>query len=402
MSARGHGLGVRAVAALAVAACAAAVLAGAGPAPGDGAPALATQTLTRLPDGRSAVFATAAPGVENRLYVASLDGSIYSIDLAAADPSPVRLMRIPPRRLLHDADEQGLLSVAFAPDFAESGRFYAYFVNRRGDIELDEYRASSPTVASPRTRREVLTIPHRRAYNHNGGTAAFGPGGHLFIGTGDGSNAGDEFENAQDRRLLLGKLLRIDPRRSGPRPYTVPRSNPFSGEIPGRREILALGLRNPFRFSFDGRVAWIGDVGQYSWEEIDRAPARGLRGANFGWDRWEGTHRYIDPGGDDSAPRPSAAGHTAPVFEYPHDNGRCSVTGGVVAPPTAPAAIAGRYLFADLCGGLVRTLGSDPNATQEPTDAALSFPTSFAVGPDGEVYATQLGGEIVRFVGAPG
>ena len=157
-------------------------------------------------------------------------------------------------------DEQGLLSIAFPPNYAKSKRFYVYYNNRNCvqaeiacNIELDEFmvRGSDPTRARPGTRRKVMEITHHEAPNHNGGTAIFGPDGKLWMGTGDGG-AGDDFlDNASRKSSLLGKLLRINPRRDGRDPYTIPKSNPFRGSVPGRGEIWSAGLRNPFRFSFD-------------------------------------------------------------------------------------------------------------------------------------------------------
>ena len=393
----------RTIAALAVVVCGVLVATPAGGVGARGVAPTGSANVATLPDGESAVYATSAPSVENLLYVVAKGGSIYSLDVGQSDPTPQPFLRLKPSTVSTDG-ERGLLSVAFAPDFETSRLLYVYFTDARGDIEIDEYRAPTDTQADRSTRRKVISIPHRRNSNHNGGTAAFGPDGLLYIGTGDGGAGGDPPENAQNKKVLLGKLLRIDPARSGRRPYTAPASNPFAGERKGRAEIFALGLRNPFRFSFDGETAWIGDVGQSAREEVDKAGPGRLRGANFGWDRWEGTLRYRDSS-DPSSPRPKAADHARPYHEYPHSDG-CSITGGVVAPAGASAGgIAGRYVYADFCAGKLFSLPTDgPNGSPADVTARdegldIDSPTSFAAGPDGEVYVTRLGGAIVQLVG---
>ena len=195
--------------------------------------------------------------------------------------------------------------------------------------------------------------------NHNGGLLLFGPDGLLYIGTGDGGGGGDLHGprgNAQNLGSLLGKILRIDPRRSGGRPYSVPRDNPFVGRAGARGEIYAYGLRNPWRFSFDRRTRdlTIGDVGQNAWEEIDFVPrGRGAgRGANFGWRLFEGRARYT--------PGESAPGHVDPVIVRSHDDGNCSITGGVVVRDPAVAGLDGRYVFGDFCRGRIESARLGP------------------------------------------
>jgi glucose/arabinose dehydrogenase len=198
--------------------------------------------------------------------------------------------------------ERGLLSMAFDPQYAHNKLFYVYYTNSDGNIEVDRFHARSNSRAQAASRQPVIVIPHPTFANHNGGTLAFGPGGDLYLATGDGGFGGDPHENAQNRHVLLGKLLRIDPHAHGKQPYSVPKSNPYVGK-PGRDEIYALGLRNPFRFSFDTGRILIGDVGQDSWEEVDFEGRKALRGSNFGWDHFEGRHRLHFPG-DNDAPRP--------------------------------------------------------------------------------------------------
>src|SRR5207253_2983424 len=190
----------------------------------------------------------------------------------------------------------GLLSIAFPPDYARSKRFYVYYTDAEGAIRIDEFRRSGATRAAAGSRRPVIAIPHPVNSNHNGGQLQF-LGNLLYFGTGDGGSAGDPPDNAQNKDVLLGKLVRIDPRASGGKPYSVPAGNPFVGKA-GRDEIYSYGLRNPFRFSFDTthqppRIA-IGDVGQNRFEELDYMTVGHGDGANFGWDAFEGFSNYDD------------------------------------------------------------------------------------------------------------
>ncbi len=291
------------------------------------------------------------------------------------------------------AGEQGLLSVAFDPHYARNRRFYVYYVNNGGNVEVDGFRRkrSDATRAEARSRHEVISIPHPTYENHNGGQLQFGPDGLLYMGTGDGGSAGDPDGNAQNPNVLLGKLLRIDPKpKHG---YTTPRSNPFKGRG-GRDEIYALGLRNPFRFSFDSRShdIYIGDVGQDEWEEIDHVSRRRLAGANFGWDILEGTHPYEGGG--------APARYVPPVLEYSHDGGRnCAVTGGYVIRDHSLGSFYGRYIYGDYCGGQIRSF--DPHRPG-PSDAAtgldLAQVSSFGEGAHGRIYVASLAGSVSRIV----
>ena len=225
-----------------------------------------------------------------------------------------------------EGSEQGLLSVAFAPDYASSRRFYVYFTDNSGDQRVVEYKRASATRADAGSARLVLRMADSEG-NHNGGLLLFGPDKHLYIGTGDGGGAGDQHGargNAQNLASLLGKMLRIDPAASGGRPYTVPADNPFRGRGGARGEIYSYGLRNPWRFSFDRRTGdlAIGDVGQNAVEEIDFVRRGKGAGANFGWRPFEGRSRY--------APGENAPGHVPPVITRSHGDGWCSITGGVV------------------------------------------------------------------------
>jgi glucose/arabinose dehydrogenase len=294
--------------------------------------------------------------------------------------------------------EQGLLSVAFPPDYRRSGRFYVYYTNRgAADNRIVEYRrsASNPDRADASSARLVLAMPNLEA-NHNGGLMLFGPDGLMYVGTGDGGGANDQHGargNAQDLGSLLGKLLRIDPRASGGRPYRIPSSNPFVGRAGARGEIYAYGLRNPWRFSFDRRTGdlAIGDVGQDQVEEVDFVRRGRGRGANFGWRVFEGNRRNV--------PGELAPGAIGPVIVHRHSEGWCSVTGGyIVRDPTVPSLF-GRYVYGDFCEGRVRTarLRAGRAVPDRPLDLR-GVPSISSFGQDnrGRVYVVSLAGPIYR------
>jgi len=295
--------------------------------------------------------------------------------------------------------ERGLLSVAFPPGFAASGRFYVNYTDNLGATVVSRFLVSEsdPNQADPDSEEVVLRIEQPYS-NHNGGQLAFGPDGFLYVGMGDGGSGGDPGNRAQDPASLLGKMLRIDV-ESAVVPYAVPPSNPFAGLAGYRGEIWALGLRNPWRFSFD-RVAgdlWIADVGQGSWEEIDLQPATSGGGENYGWRIMEGAHCYN--------PQPcSPAGLVLPVAEYDHGLG-CSVTGGHVYRGSAFPCLLGSYLYGDLCSGRIWTLRRVAGAWTATValDTDLSI-TTFGEDEDGELHVADYGqGTIYRIVDeAPG
>jgi glucose/arabinose dehydrogenase len=291
--------------------------------------------------------------------------------------------------------EQGLLGLAFAPNYAKSGLFYVYFTRRDGKQEVAELRRATSDRANAGSIRSVLVMDDPEA-NHNGGQLNFGPDGLLYIGTGDGGGGGDQhgtIGNAQNLGSLLGKILRIDPRRSGSRAYSVPASNPFVGRAGARREIYSYGLRNPWRFSFD-RVAGdliIGDVGESAVEEIDFTTIEQARGGNFGWRVREGDRQFSDE---------SVDGAIEPVIVRTHDEGWCSVTGGYVVRDPALPSLRGKYLYGDFCKGIIygarlSSSGASGNARVAglPQIAALS---SFGEDARGRIYVVSLGGAVSR------
>jgi glucose/arabinose dehydrogenase len=288
------------------------------------------------------------------------------------------------------SNEQGLLGLAFHPDYAANGYFFVNYTDFRGDTHLARFqRADDPNRADPGSEMELLTV--RQPYpNHNGGGLVFGPEGNLYAGLGDGGSAGDPQGNGQATDTLLGKVLRLD---VNVEPYGIPADNPFVNGG-GRPEIWAYGLRNPWRLAFDGQTGdlYIGDVGQNAWEEINFQPAGAPGGLNYGWVYREGRHPY-------QGNPPADLSLVEPVAEYDHGQG-CSVTGGVVYRGAELPAWQGVYLYGDYCTGRVWGLlrgadGGFQNAFLFATDARIS---SFGVDEAGEVYLVDLGGNVYRLV----
>jgi glucose/arabinose dehydrogenase len=334
-----------------------------------------------------------APGQPGHTYVVEQDGTVEVLFENAAAGTFLDVTN-----RTNGNGEQGLLGLAFHPNYQANDLVYAYYTDAgTGDIIVSEFRAPDPLNANQSTRRQVIRIRHRFASNHNGGQLLFGPDGFLYMGTGDGGDGGDPRENGQDKRSLLGKLLRINPvNPPGARNFRSPKSNPYVGRR-GRNPIFARGLRNPFRFTFDsqdGRIA-IGDVGQNRFEEVDYETPKGLRGANFGWDRWEGFRRYSDSA-DNEAKRPKPRHHDKPIHVYPHSEG-CSITGGLVVRDTALTNLYGRYLYADFCQGRLRSfIPALGGATDDKLlDDSFESPTSFTASPfDDRIYVTSLDGDV--------
>ena len=289
-------------------------------------------------------------------------------------------------RVEDGANEQGLLGLAFDPDYAETGLFYLNYTGPGGDTRLSSFRVSDdPNRADPDSEQVLLgySQPYR---NHNGGVIAFGPDGYLYIGSGDGGSAGDPQGNGQRLDTLLGKVLRLDVGADG---YAIPPDNPFVDRPGARPEIWAYGLRNPWRLAFDHASGglYIADVGQNAWEEINFQPPDSAGGVNYGWNLLEGRHAYAGGG----------EGTTLPVAEYSHQSG-CSVTGGVVVRAPELPDWEGVYLYGDYCSGLIWGLLQAPDGSWQ-TD--LLFPTNFqltgfGLGADGQVYLAHRGGDNYR------
>ncbi len=283
--------------------------------------------------------------------------------------------------------EQGLLGLAFSPD----GRFlYVNYTDRGGDTHVLEFEMRGEGVATG-TRREVLSVGQPYG-NHNGGHLAFGPDGYLYVGLGDGGSAGDPQGNAQDPGTLLGKMLRIDPRPRGGQPYTVPADNPFTGRRGARPEIWALGLRNPWRYSFDRKTGdlWIADVGQSAREEVNRQPADSTGGENYGWDRLEGTRPFEGEAPSDAV---------APVFDYGRDVGG-TVIGGFVYRGSAIPALRGGYVFGDFFSDRLMVLRvRDGDVRFRRLRVGVPNLSSFGEDEDGELYVFSLSGGVFRLEG---
>ncbi len=339
------------------------------------------------------IFVTSDPGNPDRLFVVQRAGQIKevkggSVSTFADLTSLVQCCE----------SERGLLSMALAPDFPQSGLFYVEYTGKDGpgNLHVAELKAGADG-ASLASLRNVMTINHSQAANHNGGQLQFGPDGFLYVSTGDG---GSTPQNAQDRNSLLGKILRIDPAQSGSKAYTVPASNPFVGAA-GADEVWSYGLRNPYRFSFDRETGdlLIGDVGQNSYEEVDLAPASSGtgRGANYGWASCEGYHNY--PSGSLGCTLP---GHTDPIFEYPHAFGLCAVTGGYVVRDPTLGDLFGRYLYADYCLGQLRSQVPDSTAASvgRYEGMTLANPVSFGEDSCGRLYVAEQSSNVFRFTGS--
>lgn len=288
--------------------------------------------------------------------------------------------------------ERGFLGLTFSLD---GGLAYVNYTNDDGDTVIAEYGVADDGTFDAATSRTLLTIDQPYA-NHNGGDVTIGPDGMLYIGMGDGGSGGDPERRALNVSTLLGKILRIDPAPGDGVEYTIPNDNPFIGVDGALPEIWAVGLRNPWRFSFDVATGdlWIADVGQNEWEEVDVAwAADGAgRGLNFGWSAYEGTHVY-------NTDQPTD-GVTPPVHEYQHGEAGCSISGGAVYRGTQIPALVGWYLFGDYCSGRIVGLRME-GTTLAQTLELTSVPNTSSVraSPDGELYATSLGGQVVQIVG---
>jgi glucose/arabinose dehydrogenase len=344
------------------------------------------------------VYLTAPPGDTARLFVVEKTGRVRIIrhDTLLATPFLDLHTRV------SNGSEQGLLSLAFHPQYATNGRFYVYYTNSAGDTRVVRYLVSAdPNVADSLAADTVLKQAQPFS-NHNGGLLLFGPDGKLYVGLGDGGSGGDPQGNGQSRRTLLGKILRLGV--DGTNGYTIPADNPFATDTSARPEIWAYGLRNPWRFSFDRLTGdlYIADVGQNAWEEVDVASATSGRGKglNFGWNVMEGMHCY--PSGTGC----NQTGLTRPLLEYGHSGGACSVTGGYVYRGTAVPSLVGHYLYADYCAGFVRSFRYVGGQASDQRDRTAQLDpngnvSSFGEDSRGELYVMTLGGSLYRVIETP-
>lgn len=328
-----------------------------------------------------------APGFPRLLFVVEQEGRVRVLRRGHKLARPF----LDIRGRVESGGERGLLSIAFPGDYRKTKRFYVYYTDSTGDIRVDEFRRRTAVRARRNSGRRVITIRHRENANHNGGQMHF-LGKNLYFGTGDGGGGGDVDGNAQNLDSLLGKMIRIDPRRKAGRPYTIPGSNPFVGR-PGRDEIFAYGLRNPFRWSFDLTTGKkprmvIADVGQEKFEEVNDVALKRAKGANFGWNVFEGFSTYEGP---------AKSGTVKPVLVLPHPPS-CSVIGGLVVEDRKVPALRGRYIFSDFCDNRIRSFRPATGRIGAARATGLSGPqiSSFGTNARGTVYMTSLEGPVYR------
>jgi glucose/arabinose dehydrogenase len=342
--------------------------------------------LTRL------TSVTPAGDGSGRLFILEQTGRILIIENGAVSPTPfldiVSLVG-------SDGIEQGLLGLAFHPDYTNNGFFYVYYTDKQGDTVVARYTVSadSPALADPASAKTLLAFDQPYA-NHNGGQLAFGPDRYLYIGAGDGGSANDPHNNGQRLDTFLGKILRIDV--DGGDPYAIPADNPFVDEADARPEIWTYGWRNPWRFSFDRQTGdlYVADVGQNQYEEVNFEPAGSPGGLNYGWRLMEGLHCF-DPSDCD----PAAQGLVLPVAEYDHSMG-CSVTGGYVYRGAQFPTLTGVYLYADYCNGFIWGLRREADGSWSQAEMLQSGfrVSSFGQDEAGELYVADHVGNLLRIV----
>jgi glucose/arabinose dehydrogenase len=334
----------------------------------------------------SPVYLT-APANDSRLFIVEQPGRIRVVKNGELLATPF----LDIRSRLSSGGERGLLSVAFHPNYAANGFLYVNYTNRQGHTHVERYTVSAadPDRADPDSAKLILTV-NQPYPNHNGGLNLFGPDGMLYIGMGDGGSAGDPQGNGQNRLSLLGKMLRIDV--DGGDPYAVPADNPFANQDDSRPEIWALGLRNPWRFSFDrtAGLLYIADVGQSRWEEVHIAGVKDA-GLNYGWNRMEGPDCYRREECDQT-------GLTLPAYAYSHSEG-CSITGGHVYRGTQIPALVGHYFFSDYCEGWLRSFKYENGAVSDRRQwdvGNLGNVLSFGEDAAGELYVLSDSGTVYR------
>ena len=361
------------------------------------APAAAAPELLTISDKFDQPVHATSPAADTRVFVVEKPGTVRIVKDGQLLAEPF----LDIAASVEDSGEQGLLSIAFPPDYATTGLFYVYFTKNDGNNVIAEFqrRPGNADQADAATRRDVLALAHPTFANHDGGQLQFGPDGLLYAATGDGGSGNDPTGNAQNLDSHLGKLLRLDPRLSAGAQYSVPAGNPFGAAGGTRALVWSWGLRNPWRFSFDraNRDLWIGDVGQDAWEEIDRAPAGsdgtpGGRSHNFGWRCFEGTHQNTA-----ITPRCDPPDDTPPVHEYPNPSAGQSVVGGYVVRDAAVPSLAGRYVFGDTYAPELRSLdAAAPQNGAVATGMSVAALSSFGEDACGRVLVTSLDGALYR------
>lgn len=357
------------------------------------APAIAqpvTLTTRLVTDGLDMPLYLTTPPGDARLFVLEQTGRIRIVTDGEVAETPFLDLSAS----VSAGGEQGLLGLAFHPDYAENGRFFVNYTDTSGDTQVVAYQVSAdPAVADPASATVLLSIDQPFA-NHNGGWLGFGPDGYLYIGMGDGGSGGDPERRGQSPDDLLGKILRLDIDSAAP--YATPATNPFAAGG-GRPEIFALGVRNPWRPSFDGTDFYIADVGQSAWEEITVITTADA-GANLGWNIMEGPACFRTESCDQSGLVPA-------TYAYSQDTGGCSITGGYVYRGSAIPEIAGQYFFADFCDSRVQSFAYADGKAGEVIDwtaqlGGIGAITSFGLDATGELYLTTIEGNLFQVVRA--
>jgi len=343
------------------------------------------------------ILVTNAGDGSGRLFVVEQSGKIWIVQDGATGATPFLDVSdlITPSALTGSYTEQGLLGLAFAPGYAQSGVFFVDYTDRQGTSVVARYHVSAgdPNAADPASAEALLTVPQPYP-NHNGGQLAFGPDGYLYVALGDGGSGGDPQGNGQNPRTLLGSILRLDV--SAATGYAIPADNPFAQSDADRPEIWAYGLRNPWRFSFDRATGdlYIADVGQNEWEEVNFQPADSPGGENYGWNAYEGTHIY-------SGQQPSSE-VVMPIAEYSHSTGGCSITGGYAYRGATLPALQGTYFYGDWCSGTLWAATPDGSGAWNASPALETGRQISSFGEDeaGELYLVDYGGAVLRFAPA--
>jgi len=345
-------------------------------------------TFQKIADGlHQPVYLTHAGDGSGRLFIVEQAGRIRIVQNGELRLDPF----LDIRDLVNDGStEQGLLGLAFSPEYASNGQFFVHYSDANGDTTIVRYSVSSdPNRADPDSAKIILQVDQPYA-NHNGGDLVFGPDGYLYIGLGDGGSQGDPQGNGQNLNALLGKMLRIDVSQE---PYGIPPDNPFINRAGARPEVWAYGFRNPWRYSFDRETGdlYIADVGQNAYEEVNFQPASSTGGENYGWNFMEGLHAYRGQAPD---------GLTMPVAEYSHEEGGCSITGGYVYRGPSLPGLNGIYFFGDYCSGYIwglrRTADGDWHKLNLWKTAYKI--SSFGEDEAGELYVVDHGGEVQQIV----
>ncbi|HIP71768.1 MAG TPA: glucose dehydrogenase [Anaerolineae bacterium] len=324
---------------------------------------------------------------DDRLFVVGKRGKIWIIEDGQVLPEPFLDISDKVNALIN---EQGLLGLAFHPQYKENGRFFLYYTTLdNSDTVLAEYRVSdNPNIADPDSEQILLPVDEPDSV-HNGGQLAFGPDGYLYVGLGDGGLLYDRAGNAQNREVILGSVLRLDV--DGGRPYAIPPDNPFAGDAEARPEIWAYGLRNPWRFSFDRLTGdlFIGDVGEFGWEEINWQPAGSVGGENYGWNVWEGTDCF-------EAEACPEEGFVFPIFAYDHTEG-CAIIGGYTYRGAQFPELRDNYFFGDYCAGKIWQLFPDGTGGWEAAQVYQGdfLITSFGEDVNGELYVLTQHGDVL-------